>query len=208
MIRLFLIGGGMRRMIVTVVAACGLALAGCSSGSGGGDPEKPKATAKKVDCDDTEDMSQAEWIEKCGDNESLGAEPPDMQLKAGQAYRFPDGLQVTVVKAAKVDQSEAEADETPFRLHLKFENKGGQPIKLDDFSTFVEGATTGGEAAIAIFDSSDDAEEITGRVAPGVTTEKTEDLVIDKKYGAKIVVTLQYGDDGADTYPEATLTIR
>lgn len=206
----------LRTMAVAVVAASMLpfAAAACTSDSGDGKAAKPSKNTqpkpakgdKAADCGEDSELSQADWLELCGDD--AGMQDPSKPLRAGESFTFPDRLAVTVVKAAKVPASEADPGETPFRLHIRFENNGKAPVKLDDFSTFVEGATNGGEAASAMFDSSENAEDIAGRVAPGVTTVKTEDLVLDKKYGDKIVVSLQYGDDGADTYPEANVTIR
>ena len=205
----------LRTMAVAVVAASTLPFtAACSSGGGDSKPDQPAAHGqpkpakgdKTADCGTDSELSQADWTELCGDD--AGMQDPSEPLRVGESFTFPDKLAVTVVRAEKVAASEAEPDETPFRLHIKFANKGKQPVKLDDFSLFVEGATNGGEAATTIFDSSENEQEIGGRLAPGVSTVKTEDWVLDKKYGNKIVVSLQYGDDGADTYPEANVTIR
>ncbi|GAA2629706.1 hypothetical protein [Streptomyces axinellae] len=203
-------------MTVAAVAASVLpfAAAACTSDSGTGEADvpskhgqpKPATGDKTADCGKGSELSQADWTELCGDD--AGMQDPSKPLRAGESFTFPDKLAVTVVRAEKVAASEAEPGETPFRLHIKFTNKGKAPVKLDDFSLFVEGATNGGEAATTVFDSSDDAAEIGGRLAPGVTATKTEDWVLDKKYGNKIVVSLQYGNDGADTYPEANVTIR
>jgi len=196
----------LRTIAATATAVLLPLTAACGSDDDGGPKGKPSKTAKSKhgdDCGPDSDLSQEEWQKKCAPKEQ------DRTLKAGQAYKFDDGLSVTVVKAAKVDPSQAEPDETPFRLHIKFHNGGKQRISLDDFSTFVEGATRGGEAASTVFDD-EGSEEITGKLAPGVTATKTEDLVIDKKYGNKLVVTLQYSESetGAGDFPEAAVTIR
>ncbi|MEU4967792.1 hypothetical protein [Streptomyces smyrnaeus] len=195
------------RTYAVVAALSLLPLAGCGDDDGQADAkaDASKNTSgkqKKADCDNPDDLSQAEWMELCGDD--AGMQDPTKPLQAGESFTFPDKLAVTVVKAEKMPASNADKDETPFRLHVKFANKSKQPVALDDFSLFVEGATNGGEAAVTTFDD-EAAEEITGKLAPGVTTTKTEDWVIDKKYGTKLAVSLQYGDDG--DYPEVNVTI-
>lgn len=130
------------------------------------------------------------------------------QLKQGQFYRWPDGLTAAVVKAERVQVGGFKDSEVPFRLHIRFENRGKAPVSLDKFSTIAVGATNGGEAAATGFSGPDN--EITGRLAPGVKVTKTEDNVIDEKFGNKLIVTMQRvtNDEVAVEDPESTATIR
>ncbi|MBQ1164909.1 hypothetical protein KBZ21_43790, partial [Streptomyces sp. A73] len=76
---------------------------------------------------------------------------------------------------------------------IKFDNGSEQPIDLDDFSVLAEGATKGGEAAVTTWEYG--SAEITGRLAAGQTAAKTEDGVLEKKYGTSMLVTLQRTTD-------------
>ena len=130
----------------------------------------------------------------------------DLKLREGETFTWPDGLAVTVVKADEFRTSGYGAGRLPFRLHFTFHNGGDEPLVLDDFATFVEGAARGGKAARTSF--SDDTKGISGRLAPGATKKQTEDRVIKKEYGREIVITLQYGKGAtAEDYPEVTATI-
>ncbi|MEU8977255.1 hypothetical protein [Streptomyces sp. NPDC048309] len=87
------------------------------------------------------------------------------------------------------------------RVRLKLTNTGKQPVKLDELSTIIEGATNGGEADTTEFQTG--LAPLEGRLAPGVTTVKTNDNSLDTKYGKKIIVTVQRSSDNLDLgFPE------
>jgi hypothetical protein len=191
------------------------ALTAC--GGGGKDPadkpeavsSKPSASAaqpsqSKVDCSD-ENLSQAEWLDNCSDQ----ADGKSAGLKFGQSYTWPDGLKVTVVEAKRFTDYDKELLESAdpgsmdFRVKVRVENTGKAPAALDDLSTIIEGATNGGEASSTLFEKG--SEPLEGRLAPGVSTVKTDDNSIESKYGKKIVVTVQRSsEDFSLDFPEFT----
>ncbi|MEU3103456.1 hypothetical protein [Streptomyces griseoflavus] len=193
------------------------ALTACGGGDDGGTEAKGRAstTAPAVDCMD-ENISQADWMAHCSDE---GAEPGGdstgrqaVGLEFGEAYTWPDGLEVTVVDAKVfTDYDEdllesAEPGSIGFRVGLKVENGGKKPVALDDLSLIVEGATNGGEAAFTLFDNG--SQPLEGRLAPGVSTTKNHDNTMETKYGRKIVVTVQRSsDDFSLDFPEFSGTI-
>lgn len=192
------------------------ALTACGGGKDAADKpdavsSKPSASASaaqpsqsKVDCSD-ENLSQAEWLENCSDQ----ADGKSAGLKFGQSYTWPDGLKVTVIEAKRFTDYDAELLEsadpgkTDFRVKLKVENTGKTPAALDDLSTIIEGATNGGEAASTSFENG--SEPLEGRLAPGVSAVKTDDNVLESKYGRKVVVTVQRAsEDFSLDFPEFT----
>ncbi len=193
------------------------ALTACGGGDDGdtGAEGKASTTAPAVDCMD-EDISQADWMAHCSDE---GAEPggdsSDQQvagLEFGESYTWPDGLKVTVVDAKVFTDHDEDLLESPepgnidFRVGLKLENGGKEPVALDDLSLIVEGATNGGEAAFTLFENG--SQPLEGRLAPGVSTTKNHDNTIESKYGRKIVVTVQRSsDDFSLGFPEFSGTI-
>lgn len=206
-------------MPIRTAAAVILLLATATACGGGDDSDnadKPAASAERsasqtptpgsptVDCSD-QSLSQADWIEHCSDQ----AGGKSAGLKFGQSYTWPDGLKVTVVEAKVfTDYDEellesANPGETDFRLRLKVENTGKASVALDDLSTIIEGATNGGEAATTVFENG--SEPLEGRLAPGVSAVKTDDNVLESKYGKKIVVTVQRASADYDLdFPEFT----
>jgi hypothetical protein len=135
-------------------------------------------------------------------------ETQNTNLLPGEAYAYGDGLAVTVVKAAKAAPSNADPGETPFRLHLKFENKGKAPIDLDDFAMFVSAANNSGAAESTFFDDSDTSDRMTGPIAPGATANRTQDFVIRSKHDNRLTVELQYASYLSGQLPRAVVTIR
>lgn len=89
-------------------------------------------------------------------------------------------------------------------MHIAFSNGADIPVKLDEFSTVIDGAANGGEAAMSVYQAGE--EPIAGRLAPGAKATKTDDNIIEKRYGDKVVVTIQRGMQGdePDGYPEFT----
>lgn len=199
-------------MLLAALTACG--------GSDGGDTADAKSAngsngskgsaAKKVDCAD-EDISQADWMEHCSDEgadaDADGTEAKAKGLKFGESYTWPDGLKVSVAEAKVFSDYDAELMEsaepgnTDFRVKLKVTNTGKSAVALDDLSLIVEGATKGGEAAQTAFEKG--AEPLEGRLAPGVSATKTNDNVLETKYGKKIIVTVQRSSEDFDLdFPE------
>lgn len=165
--------------------------------------------SKTVDCQD-ESLDQADWMKYCSDAAGTGGDGGKSKgLTFGESYTWPDGLKVTVVEAKvftdydKELMESAEPGKTDFRVKLKLENTGKAPAALDDLSTIIEGATNGGEAATTAFENG--SAPLEGRLAPGVSATKTDDSVLETKYGKKIVVTVQRSSDNFDLdFPEFT----
>ncbi|MCX4673017.1 hypothetical protein OG453_41380 [Streptomyces sp. NBC_01381] len=163
-----------------------------------------------------EDISQADWMEHCSEEGAGtggdGTEGQTTDLKFGESYTWPDGLKVAVAEAKVFTDYDAELMEsaepgsTDFRVKLKVENTGKTAVALDDLSVIIDGATKGGQAASTSFENG--AEPLEGRLAPGVSATKTDDSVLETKYGKKIVVTVQRNSDDLDTdFPEFTGSI-
>jgi hypothetical protein len=195
-------------MLLAALTACG-----GNDGDGSGSQTKASASAgqpESVDCT-SQKLSQADWMEHCaqdtGADSDTAAKSTD--LKFGESYTWPDGLKVTVV-GAKVftdfDEDLLESPEpgsTDFRVTLKLQNSGKEPARLDDLSLIVEGATNGGEASFTAFENG--SQPLEGRLAPGVTTTKNADHVLETRYGKKIVVTVQRNSENFDLeFPEFT----
>lgn len=205
----------MRVRATAAVAATLLAALTACGGSDGGDGDKADSkgsASKKVDCAD-ENISQADWTEHCSDEgagaEADGAEEKATGLKFGESYTWPDGLKVSVTEAKVFTDHDAELMESPepgntdFRVRLKLTNSGKSAVALDDLSLIVEGATKGGEASQTAFEKG--AEPLEGRLAPGVSATKTNDNVLETKYGKKIIVTVQRSSEAANLdFPEYT----
>ncbi|GAA2099997.1 hypothetical protein GCM10009801_72140 [Streptomyces albiaxialis] len=184
---------GRERTVVALVAAVLVTVTACGTEGGGDDGGTGRGGVST-------------GAEGRSGEQAAVPDDADLRLREGETFTWPDGLEVTVVKADEVKTSGYGAGHLPFQLHFEFHNGGGKTLSLDDFATFVEGATRGGEAVRTSF--SDDTAGIGGRLAPGVTRRKTEDRVIRKEYGRKIVVTLQYGRGAtAEDYPKVTATV-
>ncbi|WP_151482349.1 hypothetical protein [Streptomyces albicerus] len=201
----------MRRIRTFAAAAAAICLPLTARGSGS-DPkpaaepaDKPSAS-RTVDCSD-ETLSQEVWIDNCM------PEPPNTDLKLGESYTWLDGVKTSVTKIERITgpyqqgDTRPDTDETLFRVHIAFSNGADIPVKLDEFSTFIDGATNGGEAAIGSYQAGE--EPIVGRLAPGGNVTKTAEYIIDDKYGTKVVVTVQRGKEASEPggYPEFTGTI-
>lgn len=201
----------MRRHTTAAILLAGLLpVAACSSSdtNSATDESKAPAASKSVDCTD-QLLSQAEYMENCS---SATPDEEDVQdatgLKFGDKYRWPDGLEVTVLDARKITQygeyeEPAAKGDLEFRVRLKLTNHGTEPIKLDQVSLIIEGATSGGEAATTTFDV--DSDPLEGRLAPGPTVTKTDDAVLETRYGQDIVITVQRWSETFDLqFPEYT----
>ncbi|MCX4673585.1 hypothetical protein OG453_44325 [Streptomyces sp. NBC_01381] len=193
------------RTLAAVLAAFTLPLTACGGSS---DPKEPEpadkpAASQGVDCED-ENLSQEEWIDNCQ------PDPPDTDLKLGESYTWTDGVKTTVTKIERITgpyqqgDTKPSAKETLFRVHIAFSNGADIPVKLDEFSTVIDGAINGGEAAMGTYQAGE--EPIAGRLAPGAKATKTDENIIEKRYGDKVVVTIQRGMevDEPSGYPEFT----
>lgn len=181
-------------------------LTSCSSGDDNAKPATGRSSAATTgfDCDDPA-LSPADRTANCE------GPSPSTDLPFGKSYTWPDGLKVSIVEAKvftdfTADEGAADPDAYEFRIKLKVTNTSKTALSLDDLSTFVEGATSGGEAAATDFAKG--AEPITGRLAPGAAATKTDDNVLEKKYGRKIVITVQRSSgDYGEPNPEFTGSI-
>lgn len=213
----------MRRPVTAAALLAALTLTtACGSNDSAGEPATPAPSSEQspddVDCTDTT-LTDAAWMEHCADSASDGdgtggdggGIPVDLEF--GEVYEWPDGLAVTVAKAAVFTDFTAEEGapsetETEFRISLELTNGGEDSADLGELSTFVEGATSGGEAAATEFETG--SAPLDGRLAPGVTAVKTDDNALEKEHGTDIVVTVRrIGDGGMDEWvsPEFVGTI-
>ncbi|TFI30181.1 hypothetical protein [Streptomyces sp. 4R-3d] len=203
----------MRTRITTTAVLLTVLLAACDASNDKAPADstdaKVKASepARDVDCSDTP-LSQADWMEHCSEEEGAGTGGdggPSTGLAFGDTYEWPDGLTVTVVEAKEVtdfgEYEEPEDGNTAFRVRLKLTNTGEAPADLGDLSTIIDGATNGGEAGSTEF--SRGSAPLSGRLAPGVTVVKTDDNVLETKYGKRVVVTVQRAsEDFSLEFPE------
>ncbi|MFF0065002.1 hypothetical protein ACFYRC_26295 [Streptomyces sp. NPDC005279] len=189
-------------LLLAALTACG----GSKSPRNKSAEEKP-STTPAVDCSD-QSLSQAEWMKHCSDKADTGGDGGKATgLVFGESYMWPDGVKATVVEAKVFSDYDAEnlesaePGDTDFRIKLKVTNGGKVPFDLGDVSIIVEGATNGGEAATTVFERG--SEPLEGRLGLGVTATKTDDNVLETKYGRKVIVTVQRSsDDFGFDFPE------
>ncbi|WP_405542461.1 hypothetical protein OG478_12355 [Streptomyces phaeochromogenes] len=190
-------------LLLAVLTACGGSDGEEDSGTKPDATTTPSTTKERVDCGD-DSLSQAEWAEHCSGSDR--ADGQTTGLKFGESYTWPDGLKVTVVEAKVFtdygpDFESAEPGETDFRVKLKLENGSKAAVPLDDLSLIIDGATNGGQAASTSFENG--SEPLEGRLAAGRSVTKTDDNVLETKYGKKIVVTVQRSSENFDLeFPE------
>ncbi|WP_127355072.1 hypothetical protein [Actinacidiphila soli] len=132
-------------------------------------------------------------------SQSYTADPAE-DIAFGKTYTWPDGLKVPVTEARiftdfTADEDPADPKSYEFRAKLWFTNVGKAAADLSDISTIIMGATNDGKAASSAFQNG--AAPLEGRLAPGVTATKTDDGVIDRKYGRKILIIVQRGNSMA-----------
>ncbi|MFE8957648.1 hypothetical protein [Streptomyces iakyrus] len=196
----------MAALLLATLTACG----GGDSGSSSAKTKAPAGKTKKVDCT-SQTLDQAEWMKHCAEEAApdSGTGAKSTGLKFGESYKWPDGLKVTVADAKVFTDFNKDLLESPepgstdFRVTLKLENGGKEPVVLDDLSLIVEGATNGGAAAFTMHENG--SQPLEGRLAPGVVATKNADHVLETKYGKKIVVTVQRNSENFDLdFPEFT----
>lgn len=175
-------------LVLPLLAACG------GDNTGPAADNHSSAPSATVDCSDP-DLSQADWMANC----ASATDDSSLALEFGQSYTWPDGLKVSVLDAATFTAfsdddlaAEPSPNERGFRLRLKLTNGSSVAVPLDDVSTFVEGATSGGEATAGGW--AKDARPLEGRLGAGVSQIFTDDNVLETRYGSKIVVTVQRVD--------------
>ncbi len=150
-------------------------------------------------------------MEHCNTETPAESKAPSTGLTFGKSFAWPDGLEVTVVEAKVFtdwdEYEEPNPKSTEFRIRLKVDNKTRQAVDLDELSVLVDGATNGGTASSSSFTKG--SAPLEGRIAPGVSAVKTDDNALEKRYGKDIVVTVQrVSDDGFETFPEFTGTVK
>jgi len=118
--------------------------------------------------------------------------PTDLAI--GDTHNWDDGASLTITSVSQTPDSElGEFDrefitegQTPITVAVTVTNSGDAPLDLSEFSFFVEGATTGGEAESQFFEGD---EFLEGRLAPGQSRDHTEHYSFDiGQYGADITV--------------------
>jgi hypothetical protein len=216
------------RAIAAAVAALALPLTACGSDGGTVSQskgsckdamrdaiEKPDAAGDETPAPcrgftdaELEDMAKEVVGDELGDSLDLDTDEPadetpaaDTSLEVGQTFTYDDGLAITVDSIKEFSDFgdydyPPENGDTAFRVNLTFDNGTKAPFSLDDLYVSVEGTTNGGMAEGNYWESG--SKEITGRVAPGVTTTGTSDHTLAAKYGREIVVTIGRLDEGAD----------
>ncbi|MEU1623432.1 hypothetical protein ABZ479_39855 [Streptomyces sp. NPDC005722] len=166
-------------------------------------------------------LAAALTLTACGNGDDVGAGPtpgasridtvdPAEDITFGTTYTWADGLKVTVTEARIfTDFTDEEGPADPrshqFRAKLRFTNGGDTPADLGEVSTLVMSANE--EAAIATSGTfRNGAAPLAGSLAPGATATKTDDAVIDRKHGRKILVVVQRA--GSIAAPEFIGSIR
>lgn len=134
-----------------------------------------------------------------------------MDLKVGETYSWQDGVSVSVTALQLIasfgsGESRPSADQYGFRVLVTVKDGGQAPVDLGKITLLAEGATSGGSASMGVFRGADD---LAGQLAPGVTVTKNAGFILDKKYGMKVVITVQRGSDqlGEFSFPKFTGTV-
>lgn len=170
--------------------------------------------ADKADCGPDSELTQAEWMDTCVDEDEengtvdeAGADDkrPNTELTVGDTFRYDDGLKVTVTGIKKVTafteyDNRPSGKETAFRISVKFDNQSKKPIDLGEFDVNGQGATKGGDTEITTWEIG--SKEITGRLAPGMSDTKNSDGVLDKQYGTQMLVTVTRMSEDSDILAE------
>ncbi|MET8537426.1 hypothetical protein ABZV67_38035 [Streptomyces sp. NPDC005065] len=157
-------------------------------------------------------LAAAPSLTACSNSNDDGAKPaadksrintvdPAEDIAFGKTYTWPDGLKVTVTEARiftdfTADEGPADPKNYAFRAKLRLTNGGKAAADLSDISTIIMGATEDAvTAAPSAFQNG--AAPLAGRLAPGATATKTDDAVIDRKHGRKILVIVRRGSSTA-----------
>jgi hypothetical protein len=166
--------------------------------------ENPKECKGLTD-GEVADLAQEVLKDNLGDDYVEGdqaeAEPAasDTELSLGDTFSYEDDVNVTVDSIEKITQfgeydTRPSAGETAFWVNVTIDNGSKKPLNLDDFILTAQGATNGGEVMDTYLEKG--AKDMTGRLAPGIKTQKNSAYIIDDKYGKSIVVSVgRYSDD-------------
>lgn len=127
-----------------------------------------------------------------------------LHLKFGQAYAWPDGVKASVTEAKVFTDYDTSLDEKPtpggtdFQVMVRITNGGRIPLDLSELSVITDGATNGGQAAITSWVN--EGPRLEGRLAPGTTATKADPETLEKKFGRKVIVTVQRSSSENVTY--------
>lgn len=183
------------------------------------EPSAPEVTKTPPACQgisdaELKDLAGKILKEKVGEALNPGGteqDTPDLAL--GKAYKYKDGLTVSVDSIDEITQF-SEYDEprpdktTVFRVTWTIDNGSSKPVNLDDLFATVQGATNGGTATPFYIEKG--SKQMTGRLAPGVKTQKTGEYSLADQYGKKILISLDRNSEDMDiltTAPAWTGTI-
>lgn len=168
-----------RLAATTAIAALALTLAGCAD-----DDEAPTRASENNTTEEPEAPAEEQ-------NEAATV-PTDLAL--GDTHNWSDGISLTItsvtaVPTSELDQFEAEfipEGEIPIELAVTVTNGSQEPVDLSEFSFFIEGATTGGEATSQFFEGD---EFLDGRLAPGQSRDHTSHYSFNtSEYGTDITI--------------------
>ncbi|WP_081236821.1 hypothetical protein [Streptomyces viridosporus] len=196
-----------RTITLATAAILAATLTACSADEPSqGKAERATAAAsapasKTPDCGPDSTLSQADWMEQCGDSPAAtdaGDEQPDTELAVDDTFAYTDGLKIKVDSISRITKygeydDRPEADQIPFRVTWTVMNGTKKPYNLDDFSYQAQGATTGGETELLFVEEG--SKKMTGRLAPGRTGTYTFEYAIAKSDGKDIVFTMSRMDD-------------
>lgn len=212
-------GSGEAEKTVTVTASearassSNSAAVGASSTSSGS-----PAASSTIDCANSEDLSQAEWMDNCSPDameEDPGMGPVDEPegdaglvgsgttisepVKLGEAYTYPDGLNVTVGnwRAGGEDY-----EGNPYVLYdITFENTGSEPINIAYWPSALYGdAGKTGDSFVG-----DEEENGDGRLQAGAKNKVTGTLGVPGVKEAAVMTVEFYDPVTYDTPRDALL---
>lgn len=214
-------GSGEAGKTVTVTASEASVSSSSSSEAGAASTAAEPAassTSSTIDCADSEDLSQAEWIDNCSEGameEDPGMGPVDEPegdaglvgsgstiseaVKLGETYAYPDGLKVTVGnwRAGGEDY-----EGNPYVLYdIAFENTGSEPADISYWPSAVYGDA--GKAADSFV--GDEEESGDGRLQAGAKNKVTGTLGVPGVDEAAVMTVEFYDPVTFDTPRDAML---
>lgn len=128
-------------------------------------------------------------------------------LAPGDSYTWDNDLTVTVDNIREVPDTDiGEFDfipdgHLPFVADVTITNDSDTPYDLAGLQPNAEGATQGGDAPSASFDSINAVGHYEGRLAPGETLETVRGWTIDEEHGREVVIEAFRNDDWNLTMP-------
>jgi len=127
-----------------------------------------------------------------------------LHLRFGQTYTWPDGVKVSVSEAKVFTDYDTSSGEKPtpgstdYQVMIRITNDSRTSFDLSELSVITDGATNGGQAAATAWVNG--APGLEGRLAPGVTATKADAETLEKRFGRKVVVTVQRSSSPDVTY--------